>query len=305
MKRNIIVVIGDSNGRLIIYNSSYASLSLVNSFQGHTKWISQIKQSPFTNDYVATCSGDKTVKIWNVSFIQFNWTLIQTYSQHLSEVSALDWLGKDTLASSGWLDKTIKKWALKTGQTKQIINTPDFVQSLKFLSDQTHLVAGLYSGDINIYDIDNNGGLSSSLQGHTSSVYDFAQLSDDLMASSSNDTTVKIWDLTTSTCMFTLTGHSNAVYRLKQISLDILASGSEDMTIKLWNITSGEEIRTLTGHTSYVFLSIDLIDSQTLVSGSQDQTIKLWNWATGECLSTIKANTKIETLAVTATNLNL
>ena len=219
----------------------------------------------------------------------------------------LPWIGltKILWASSGWRDKTIKIWALKTGQTKKIINTPDFVQSLKFLSDQTNLAAGLYTGDINIYDIDNNGALSSSLQGHTSSVNDFAQLSDDLMASSSNDTTVKIWDLTTSTCMFTLTGHSNAVYRLKQISLDILASGSEDMTIKLWNITSGEEIRTLTGHTSYVFLSIDLIDSQTLVSGSQDQTIKLWNWATGECLSTIKANTKIETLAVTATNLNL
>ncbi len=67
-----------------------------------------------------------------------------------------------------------------------------------------------------------------------------------------------------------------------------MASGSGDNTIKLWNIPTGQLIRTLTGHTSYIWYSVDLLNSQTLVSGSLDQTIKLWNWSTGECFRTIQ-----------------
>ncbi len=78
-----------------------------------------------------------------------------------------------------------------------------------------------------------------------------------------------------------------------------MASGSHDETIKLWDITSGQLIKTLTGHMSYVYWSVDLLNSQTLVSGSWDQTIKLWNLSTGECFSSIKTpGSRIESLAV-------
>jgi WD40 repeat protein len=91
-------------------------LSLVNSFRAHSKWINRIKQSPFNTNtntnYVATCSRDKTVKIWNV-LSSFEWTLITTYSQHSSEVADLEWLDNDTLASGSY-DKTIKLWSATT-----------------------------------------------------------------------------------------------------------------------------------------------------------------------------------------------
>ena len=119
------------------------------------------------------------------------------------------------------------------------------------------------------------------------------------MASSSNDNTVRIWNLTTNTCKFILTGHTYGVFGLKQITPNILASGSWDTTIKLWDITSGHLIRTLTGHTDYIQWSVDLLNSQTLVSGSGDESIKLWNWSTGECLSTIQTpDSSIYSLAV-------
>ena len=108
------------------------------------------------------------------------------------------------------------------------------------------------------------------------------------MASSSDDKTVRIWNLTTNTCKFILTGHNFAVYGLKQIISTILLSGSYDTTIKLWNIATGQLIRTLTGHSGAIYRSVDLMNSQTLVSGSGDGTIKLWNWSTGECLCTIQ-----------------
>jgi WD40 repeat protein len=290
-------VIGELNGQIKIYNQN----SLVNSFKAHSKAIWRIKQSPFNTNYVATCSVDATVKIWNVSS-SLNWTLITTYSQHSSWVLALEWLDQDTLASAGYSDRTIKLWSPTTGQTKRIIKTNLTGQtkrtiqtnlnvcSLKLLNSNIHLAAGLGypgPGDINIYNI-NNGILVTSLKGHTSYVNDLVQISANLLASSSRDKTVRIWNLRTKSCKFILTGHTRDVYGLKQITPSILASGSLDKTIKLLDIPSGQLKRTLTGHTNYVYLSIDLMNSQTLVSGSWDKKIKLWNWSTGECLSTKK-----------------
>jgi len=269
----------------------------VNSFQAHSSYINRIKQSPFNTNYVATCSSDRTVKIWNAA-TSFNWTLITTYSQHSSEVVGIEWLDKDTLASAGWEDRTIKLWSPTTGQTKRTIRTNGNVYSLKMLNTNIHLAAGLKSGDINIYNI-NDGNLVSSLKGHTSPVYDLVQISADLLASSSEDATVRIWNLSTNTCKFILTGHTNTVIGLKQITPNILASASNDSIIKLWDITTGQLIRTLTCHTHWIYWSVDLLNSQTLVSGSRDGTIKLWNWSTGECFSTIQTpGSRIESLAI-------
>jgi WD40 repeat protein len=273
-------------------------LSLVNTVQAHSYSINRIKQSPFNTNtnYVATCSDDKTVKIWNVSS-SFDWTLITTYSQHLSWVRALEWLDNDTLASGSY-DRTIQIWSMATGQTKRTIETNQNVWSLKLLNANIHLAAGLSNGDINIYNI-NDGNLVSSLKGHTSHVMDLVQLSADLLASSSLDKTVRIWNLTTNKCKFNLTGHTIGVYGLKQITPSILASGSMDRTIKLWYITTGQLIRSLTGHTGSIWYSVDLLNSQTLVSGSEDETIKLWNWTTGECFSTIQTTgSSIKSLTV-------
>jgi hypothetical protein len=268
-----------------MYNSS--CLSLLNPFKAHSSDIIRIKQSPYNTNtntnYVATCSHDNTVKIWNVSS-SFDWTIITTYSQHSSWVYALEWLDKDTLAS-GSRDKTIKLWSMTTGQTKRTIQTNQVVGSLKLLNTNINLAAGLGNGDINIYNI-NDGNLVSSLKGHTSVVEDLVQLSSDLLASSSDDRTVRIWNLTTNMSEFILTGHTDFVFGLKQITPSILASGSKDATIKLWDITSGKLIRTLTGHTSTIYWSVDLLNNgQTLVSGSYDKKIKLWNWSTGECFN--------------------
>jgi len=289
-------VIGDGNGLIKIYNSS--SLSLDNSFQAHSDWINRIKQSPLNTNtnYVATSSDDRTVKIWNVSSSS-NWTLITTYSQHSSRVEGLEWLNNDTLASGSY-DQTIKLWSMATGQTKRTIQTNQNVWSLKLLNNNIHLAAGLTNGDINIYN-KNDGNLVSSLKGHTSYVNDLVQISADLLASSSGDNTVRIWNLTTNTCKFIQTGHTDTVVGLKQITSSILASGSVDKTIKLWDTTTGQLIRTLTGHTGSILWSVDLLNSQTLVSGSGDQSIKLWNWSTGQCFSTIQTQgSRIESLAI-------
>lgn len=204
------------------------------------------------------------------------------------------------MISSGSQDGTIQIWSMSTGQTKHIINTNSNVYSLKLLTNGYYLACGLGypSFSINIYDLNDEGRLLNSLQGHENSVNDLAVLSDDLLASSSQDFTVRIWNLTTNTTKFILRGHVNIVTSLKLISIETLASASYDTTIKLWNITDGTLIRTLLGHKNLIENSLDILnDGQTtLVSGSKDQTIKLWDWTTGQCLNTIETDDWIVSL---------
>jgi WD40 repeat protein len=292
------VAIGDNLGLIQVYNQSFG---LLNSFQAHTNAINRIKQSPFNSNYVATCSSDSTVKIWDISSCwNANWSLIRTYTNHTQGgVLGLEWINEDTIAS-GSTNDTIKIWSIVSGVTLRIINASADVRSLKLLSNGFYLACiNIYGKfNINIYDI-NNGSVISTLSGHRKFINDLVQINDDLLASSSSDTTIRIWNLTTNTCKFNLTGHIERVDGLKLVSSDVLASGSNDTTIKLWNITNGQLIRNLTGHVGYIKWSLDkLRDSQALVSGSADQTIKTWNITTGECLNTFNTGMNIQTLTV-------
>ena len=267
----------------------------VPSFQAHSSYINRIKQSPFNNQYVATCSYEGTVIIWNPNT---NWTLIRNYTGHSSSyVDGLEWINEQTIASGG-ADQTIQIWSISTGITNRTINVGDAVSSLKMLSNGFSLACGTGSGSINIYNI-RTGSLISTLTGHTIYVNDLIIINDSTMASSSRDQTVRIWDLITNTQKLILNNHTNEVVGLKLLSFDILGSASLDSTIKVWNTTSGELIRTLANHTGWIQWSLDLLsDGQTLVSGGyNDQTIKLWNWKTGEYLNTINTGLGIRSLA--------
>lgn len=69
------------------------------------------------------------------------------------------------------------------------------------------------------------------------------------LATSSDDNTIKIWDLASRTVVHTLAGHVNSVSDIA-FSPDgrWLASGSLDRTVKLWHPATGAQVRTFDGH---------------------------------------------------------
>jgi WD40 repeat protein len=62
-----------------------------------------------SNDKFATCSDDKTIKIWNFP----NITLSAILEGHTESVMGLEKINKDTILSCS-SDTTIKKWNLLT-----------------------------------------------------------------------------------------------------------------------------------------------------------------------------------------------
>ncbi|MBD2362737.1 trypsin-like peptidase domain-containing protein [Anabaena minutissima FACHB-250] len=119
------------------------------------------------------------------------------------------------------------------------------------------------------------------------------------VASSSLETTIKIWNIATGQVVRTLNDHSDYVASVA-FSPDgrTLVSGSGDNTIKIWNLATGQVIRTLNGHSIGVSSVAISPDSKTLVSSSEDTTIKIWNMATGKLIRTLNNPQRVVQAAI-------
>ncbi len=95
---------------------------------------------------------------------------------------------------------------------------------------------------------------------------------------SSNDETVKIWDVTTGECIKNLTGHEFGASSTSFNSQDLLAVGAYVGTVKIWDVTSGECIQNLTGHGENGVTSVSFNSHGLLASSAFDNTVKIWNF---------------------------
>ncbi|KAK9719769.1 Lissencephaly-1 [Basidiobolus ranarum] len=110
-----------------------------------------------------------------------------------------------------------------------------------------------------------------------------------IMASASEDTTIKIWDYETGEFERTLKGHTKAV---TDISFDskgnYLASCSADLTIKIWDLANDYKcIKTLFGHDHSISSVIFFPAGDKIISASRDKTIRIWDFASGYCVKTL------------------
>jgi platelet-activating factor acetylhydrolase IB subunit alpha len=122
----------------------------------------------------------------------------------------------------------------------------------------------------------------------------------DLVASTSEDATTRIWDFESGQVEKTLKGHTGAVRDVDfHPKGDLMATCSNDLTIKLWDPKMGSCVKTLHGHDHTVSCVRFLPSGDFLVSASRDKTIKVWEIATGYCTQTMKGHDKwVRKLAV-------
>ncbi|NES18391.1 MAG: hypothetical protein F6K41_05540 [Symploca sp. SIO3E6] len=131
-----------------------------------------------------------------------------------------------------------------------------------------------------------------SCTGHLSWVHSVAFSPEgNILASGSNDQTVRLWDVNTGQCLKTLQGHTGCISSVAfSPKGKILASGSNDQTVRLWDVNTGQCLKVFSGHTNHLLSVIFSPDGQTLISSSEDKTVRFWQVQTGECLKIIETH---------------
>ena len=230
----------------------------------------------FRRRWVITSSKDKSVRIWNSHTSK----CVSIGSEHTEAVGSVccsqrpsTYLAKVAFIISGGADKVLKKW---------IFNPDKFV-------DPTASSLPLES--------------AHSIRGHDKDINTVAVSPNDaLVASGSQDKTVRIWNSMDLSPVAIMKGHKRGVWRVCFSPVDkCIASCSGDRTVKLWSVTDHICLRTFAGHTCSV-LSLQFVNNgMQLIGGSADGIIKLWTIRSGECEWTSDAHDeKIWSLKVIA-----
>src|SRR5919202_1946227 len=161
------------------------------------------------------------------------------------------------------------------------------ILSAAFNSDGKFLATGI-DNEIWLWHVADSRQLLS-FKGHISWVHSVAfSPNGQILASGSNDQTVRLWDVNTGQCLNLLLGHTN---RLLSVFFtpdgQTLISSGEDSYVRLWRVHTGECLRILEIHINWV-LSVALSpDGQTLATGSDGKTVKFWDITTRECIRTL------------------
>ncbi|OSD08495.1 dynein regulator [Trametes coccinea BRFM310] len=114
-----------------------------------------------------------------------------------------------------------------------------------------------------------------------------------LIASASEDATVKIWDWETGEFERTLKGHTRVV---NDVAFDskgnLLVTCSSDLFIKIWDVQNEwKNTKTFPGHEHTISSVRFMPGDQQIVSASRDQTIRIFDVASTHLVRTITGHT--------------
>ncbi len=248
--------------------------SQVTRLKGHNGWIDCIEQ--LRDGRLASCSHDKTIKIWDLNMGR----CVTTLDGHTGWIRDIKQLRDGHLVSCSD-DKTIKIWNLNMGKCVTTLGWhKQGITCIEQLNND-HIISGSDDAAIKIWDL-NTGMCVATLEGHTLGVRCIKKLNDDYLISGSRDCTIKLWNLASNECVTTLNAHDKWVNSITLLRDGQIASGSIDRTINIWNLETNKCTFTLKAYNHLVYSTILLQDGQ-LAYDSADGTICIWNLETKKC----------------------
>ncbi|GGW82465.1 nSTAND1 domain-containing NTPase [Streptomyces griseoloalbus] len=189
--------------------------------------------------------------------------------------------GHRHILATGSDDHTAGLWNLADGGAERptrlhvLDGHSDGVQDVDFLGEDTVITAGL-DNTANVWDY-TDARLRRRLT-HGAPVLDVAAGPKGLLATTSWDDTVRLWDRGLESRPRVLAGHTGGVFTAAfDRSGTRLATAGQDNTIRVWDTYDGQLLHTLKGHRRTVRSVAFMGKDGPIVSVSEDGTIRRWS----------------------------
>ncbi|KAL0582040.1 beta transducin [Marasmius crinis-equi] len=169
---------------------------------------------------------------------------------HRAEVTCIHRSPKPNTFAVGYADGSIRLWDSSSGSVMATFNGhKKAVTALAFNEQGTHLASGSQDTDLIVWDVVGEAGLYR-LRGHRDQItcIKFLPVYSDIPSTStastfgvllttSKDTFMKLWDLSTQHCMQTVIAHRSDIWSMDiDIDQNLIFTGSGDGEVKAWKI---------------------------------------------------------------------
>ncbi|KAH6689616.1 U3 small nucleolar RNA-associated protein [Plectosphaerella plurivora] len=217
--------------------------------------------------FLLTGSQDMTVKKWEIprEAKKTSSRAVFTRKAHDKDINAIDVHHSGQLFATASQDKTVKIWSVAEGEVQGILRGHKRgVWSVRFAPAETPTIQG------------DDGPVAGK----------------GVILTGSGDKMVKLWSLTSYTCVRTFEGHSNSVLKVAWLKIPKheekvrrqiqFATAAGDGLVKVWDAQTGETECTLDNHEDRVWALAVHPETNEVVSGSGDSTVCFWRDTTSQ-----------------------
>ena len=236
------VLAGHSNGKLRIWDITTRSLQLV--LREHVGAVHSV--SVLDDVRVVSAGRDKTVRVWDTNTGQCTFTFSTTSSVLKFAVSCQMSVLRDGRVVTGTRhEPRLNVWNVNTGQCTQTeihghkacdYDSPKgheccSVTCVLAMTDGGRVVSGSRPDNLlHVWDMTTMN-RTITLRGHTQSIKGLSELPDGRVVSWSLDSTMRVWDLTTGTCVLSM--HSPNISSMAVLPDGRILSGSVK-ALRVW-----------------------------------------------------------------------
>jgi len=244
---------------------------------GHLGWVRSVAFDP-SNEWFATGSGDRTIKIWDTASGQLKLTL----TGHIEQVTGLAVSERHPYLFSVGLDKTVRCWDLEYNRViRSYHGHLSGVYSVALHPTLDVLFSGGRDATCRMWDMRTKLQVHC-LSGHDGTVQSIAsQTADPQCVTGSQDQMIKLWDIRTGKAQSTLTFHKKGIRSLalhpKEFSF---ASGAAD-NIKKFGFPQGKFLHNFLQHPRAVVNSLAINEDNVVACGCDNGNISFYDWASG------------------------
>lgn len=126
---------------------------LLQEFQAHNGWINALNLSS-DGQYLATASGDKTIRVWKWQDGQFDTTPVAILEGHTDWVWDVAFSPDAQVLASAGKDNTVRLWDLEGTLLKTLSGHQNWVRALDFSTNGEKLISASADRTLILWDID-------------------------------------------------------------------------------------------------------------------------------------------------------